>query len=842
MRFWRSRRGAVVVAVLLLLALFLVRPGANRLRSQVVRSISLALGRPVEVSYVKLRLFPRPGFDLENFVVHDDPEFSAEPVVRAQEVSAYLRLTSLFRGRVEISSLSLTEPSFNLVQNTNGHWNLEELLDRASKNAVAPTGKASLEQRPAFPYIESDSGRINLKIGAEKTPYALTDADFAIWQDSDNTWGMRLKAKPIRTDFNLSDTGLLRVEGTWQRASELRETPLQFTARWQGGQLGQASKLAYGTDRGWRGTIDVSSTLSGTPGDLLLQANLSVDDFRHFSVVGGDDMRLQGRCSAHYSSVDHVISRLLCNAPMGNGVTLVMDGTISKPTGPRTYDLSVTAAEVPMRSLVWLLRRAKAGVPAEFAVDGQVNGKFRISKESSDGTAMVQGSGNASGLQFSQTAGNPLSLEKVPFEIGSTQNQPAQSRRRAVTKGFPWDGAQLNIGPIATLSGKSEPLLVRGTVSRQGYSISMQGDADLQKLLAMIRTVGLPAPQPQAEGTAKMALVVANDWSGTSAPAALGKVQIHSVRAEVRGVNQPININVATILFKPERVDVQDLRATVGGSTVTGIISLPRHCAVPSGCPTTFDLRADVVDLDKLNLALNPHARPEPWYRFLSSGSPGSPYLLGLYAKGTISAKQFKIRKFEAERMSAIAEMKDGKLRLSDLEADLWNGKEVGDWTADFKAKPPRYGGTGTVQHASLNPLAQAMSDDWITGWANATYRVAASGLSAADLFSSASGTLQVDARDGSLPHIVLAESEGPVQMKRLSARLVLEDRRLSLEGGELETAAAQYGFTGTASWDRVLDLKLTRDGAPAFNITGTLTEPRVAQASPSEAQVALKP
>jgi AsmA protein len=140
-----------VVGAALLLALFLVRPGASRLKARIAKSISVALQRQVEIGSVQLRLLPRPGFDLESFVVHDDPAFSAEPVLRAQEVTAALRLSSLLRGRMEISRLSLTEPSLNLTRNSEGHWNIENLLERTAKTAVAPTGKAPSESRLGFP-------------------------------------------------------------------------------------------------------------------------------------------------------------------------------------------------------------------------------------------------------------------------------------------------------------------------------------------------------------------------------------------------------------------------------------------------------------------------------------------------------------------------------------------------------------------------------------------------------------------------------------------------------------------------------------------------------------------
>jgi AsmA protein len=138
MSFLRSRRGLWIIAAALLLALFLVRPGASRLKARITNSIGVALQRQVEIGNVHLRLLPRPGFDLQDFVVHDDPSFSAEPVLRAQEVSAALRLSSLLRGRIEISRLILTEPSLNLTRNSEGRWNIEKLLERTAQTTVAP--------------------------------------------------------------------------------------------------------------------------------------------------------------------------------------------------------------------------------------------------------------------------------------------------------------------------------------------------------------------------------------------------------------------------------------------------------------------------------------------------------------------------------------------------------------------------------------------------------------------------------------------------------------------------------------------------------------------------------
>ena len=147
--------------LLLLVLLFLFRPVRSRLKSRITLSISAAVGRSVDIGSVHLRLLPRPGFDLENLVVYDDPAFGAEPMLRAGEVTADLRLTSLVRGRLEIARLDLTDPSLNLVHGANGRWNLEALLERTAHTPLAPTAKAKSEAASGFPYIDA-TGRASI--------------------------------------------------------------------------------------------------------------------------------------------------------------------------------------------------------------------------------------------------------------------------------------------------------------------------------------------------------------------------------------------------------------------------------------------------------------------------------------------------------------------------------------------------------------------------------------------------------------------------------------------------------------------------------------------------------
>jgi uncharacterized protein involved in outer membrane biogenesis len=820
-----------------LLALFLVRPGANRLRTRIVNSISLAVGRPVDVAAVRLRLLPQPGFDLENFVIHDDPAFSAEPMLRAQEVTASLRVTSLLRGRLEIARLNLTEPSLNLVRDAEGHWNLEKLIERTEKIAVAPTSKAKTERRPGFPYIEGDRGRINFKFGAEKKPYALTEADFALWQDSENAWGVRLEAQPVRTDFNLSDTGTVSVNGSWQRAASLRDTPLQFSLQWERAQLGQVTKLAYGNDKGWRGKLQAAVMLTGTSANLAIVTAASVQDFRRYDILGGGDLRLAAQCSGHYSSLDHVLSDVACSAPVGDG-TMTVAGSVNGPFSSRDYDLTATARDLPIQSLIAFARHAKQAMPDDLIAVGRLNGNVKLRRR---GNAPAwEGGGETSGFELrSKLNKTELVLGKVPFVVSSAIERKSRVTSREI--GAPPE-THLEVGPFNLALGRPAPLTVRGWASRSGYSFEAQGDAQVQRLLQVARMAGIPTPQPAADGVAKVDLQIASSWSGFAAPRVMGKAQLHSIRAEVRGLNAPLEIISANLLLTSDQTSVQNLTASIADTSWHGSLVLPRNCIVPNSCPVRFDLHADEIATDRVNQLVNPRVRQQPWYRFLSSPATGVPYLLTVHAAGKFTANRVVVHKLIANRVSANVELNKSKLQLSDLRGDVFGGKHIGEWEADFTAKPPEYSGSGTLERIALSQLSESMNDDWITGSATATYRANASGLDAAELFASATSTVKVEARDGLLRHIALGEGAAPLQMHRLAAHLSLQDGKFEIQEGKLETAAGIYQVSGTAFLTRVVNLKLTHEGAAGFNITGTLTEPRVSPILAPETRAALKP
>ena len=590
MKFLRSRRGLAALAALLIV-LFLFRPGVHQLRDRIAGSIGSALGRKVALDNVRVHLLPRPGFDLEGLVIYDDPAFSAEPMVRAQDVSAAIRISSLFRGRLEIATLSATEPSINLVRNDQGRWNLANLLERSSHIPAAPTSKRLSERRPAFPYLEATSARINFKIGQAKKSWALTDADVALWQDGENSWGARMKAQPLRTDFNLTDTGLIQVNAAWQRASSLGDTPLQVTLQWQKGQLGQITKLFSGGDRGWRGGVNLIASFSGTPKSLVVQSHVSIEDFRRYDIMSSG-MSLSTNCSGHYSTQDGVVRDLSCESPVNDGVVRLR-GSLGPIKNAPSYDLTLTADKIPLSSLLQLARQCKKSLPADLTASGRLSAELRAATVTSD-TTQFTGGGTAADVRVSSNSGkDEIAFGSIPLTLRSANSKhtKAGASRKQTMDDEPAE-AHLQIGPIPLAMGATAPASASGWLSASGYSLALRGETEIKSLYRLADTLGISGFHPVAEGTARLDVSVSGLWPGFAAPQAVGSAQLKNVRAGMRGLNPPIEIASALLKLDAETVSLEKITAQTGDTHWIGAVNAPRHCA-EDGCIFQFDLSAD---------------------------------------------------------------------------------------------------------------------------------------------------------------------------------------------------------------------------------------------------------
>jgi hypothetical protein len=889
------KRAAAVLAVLLLI-LFLFRPGVDELRNRIAGSIGSALGRQVALDNVRLRVLPQPGFDLEGLVIYDDPDFSAEPMIRAQEVSAVIRLRSLLRGRLEIATLSATEPSINLVRNSAGRWNLATLLERNAQIPAARTEKPASERRPAFPYLEASNARVNFKIEQTKKSYALMNADVALWQDSDNSWSARIKAEPVRTDFNLTDTGLLQINATWQRAESLRSTPMQIAVEWQKGQLGQITKLLSGKDRGWRGGLSFTATMTGTPEALQIVSRTAIEDFHRYDIVDADNVHLAADCLGQFNAITSTISDSQCDSPIGAG-TFHLGGNVALVARVPTYDLTLQVRNIPLTSVVRLLRQSKKQIPGDLVASGSLNGEFHATSNSAhvrttrhDAFDKWIGSGSASNVRISSQSGkNEVAFGTIPLlllDSNSKTNQNIDSIRgdriqaQIQIKDQEPNAPHLRIGPVALATNGSAPVAAGGWISGAGYRFFLRGDVELKNLFRLQSLLGLSGSHPAAEGASKVDVRVSGPWQGFAPSIASGTAQLRNVRAEMRGLNTPIEIGAATVTLSSDSVQVQNISAHTGTTHWIGRVTAPRSQRCPAAsadpgisltCLYQFDLTADQLSAGDLAEWFTPHPSKRPWYRILDSDSgsgSGSNYplnaspLLDLRARGNLHVGRFRLRKLDATQITTQMDVDRGKISLTALRGQLLQGTHQGNWVIDLSrhdaskqdvsrqevftqdaetrdaAHPTlHYHGSGTLQDISLEQVGTVMNDAWIAGTADGSFSLDGLGDSFRELLGRSDGRLQFVMRNGNLPHIEIPGSPAPLSVRRFAGDLSLKKGVWQVASGKLESRDGVYQVSGTVSPSNGCNLLLTRSDEQSWTLTGTLANPLVAATDRTEAK-----
>jgi hypothetical protein len=451
---------------------------ANRLKRRIAASMSASLGRPVSIGKVTMHLLPMPGFTLENLVVNEDPAFGYEPTIRAMKVDVTLRPSSLWRRQVEISTIKFdvdengSAPSLNLVRNAQGKWNLQGLLMHASNVDMAPTVQQKAGPAPRFPYVEATGVRVNVKIADEKKAFSLTDAEFALWQPEPGTFRVRIEAKPARTDSNISDPGIVRLEGSLQRAATMAEVPVNLTASWHEAPLGEASKLLTGEDAGWRGALTVEATLAGKLGAAKLSTSVHLRDLRRADFVPANTLDVDIDCAATADGTTITLTEATCTAPVAGAKPLKLTTPLIDLGKPRSATMGLVAEDVP---LTWAMGWAKLfsqRIPAKLDPQGTLAGS--ASWNMTDDTAWSGG----------MTA--TLTSTKQPLTFVWTFAPEAQPLAGS-ERGAPH--VKLALAPVTFKPTDGSQLALSGALDFSGYTLNLDGNASLAQVSALANLV-----------------------------------------------------------------------------------------------------------------------------------------------------------------------------------------------------------------------------------------------------------------------------------------------------------------------------------------------------------------
>jgi hypothetical protein len=513
----------IVLAALAVLLLVLLPPliSLNRYQRRIANSIGESLGRPVHLDKVSLNILPLPGFTLENFVVDEDPAFGSEPVIRANSVKATLRISSLWSRRFEFATISFSDPtSVNLVHLPNGKWNLDGILFRAAHINTAPTDQKKRGPAPRFPYIEATGARLNLKLGNEKTPVSLTDADFALWLPDPQQWHLRLRAHPVRTDTNVSDTGIFSLEGTLGRAGSLNQIPLSLQAVWRNVPLGQASLLLFGRDAKLRGDLTLTANAQGTIGNSAIQTHIQIAGGRRADFVPAQPLDADIQCLATAIADFHAFQDIRCSwPPSGSSTppTLTVSSDGVELRNPAASIFEIATPGLPASTLLDWLRIASSRIPADITAAGTLTGALSFNPNTSNPWQGQMQITNASLVNPGAGAGSLVAGDIALESIEAQAPDPHHKLRRASAP----TPAGFQLAPTSLDLGGKEPAILEGHIDTTGYTLHLTGMASIARLHALVAAIpqlgdGLAEilPTNRAAGPFRIDLACTHPWGG----------------------------------------------------------------------------------------------------------------------------------------------------------------------------------------------------------------------------------------------------------------------------------------------------------------------------------------
>ncbi len=650
------KRG-IIIALLLVLGVGFAAPHfeIDFFRPKIAQALERELGRRVEVGSVHFNLFTGPGFTVDDVTIHEDPRAGIEPFAYVRTLEARVGLLSLFRHRLDFSSLRLDDASINLVKTDAGPWNFQFLLNSAPASAGA------------MPAIKMRGGRVDFKFGDTKSVFYFSDADFDVAPSMDGSVELRFAGAPSRSDRSGQDFGNFYVRGVWSAQRVDLKVELEKSA------LEEVARLIDRRGFGLHGVIALDAQLSGPPSHLDVTGNIQVNDVHRWDLLpqsgGGLRIAYRGSLDLHNDRLELQSVSDAAN-PQVAAAFRAWD-FLAEPH----WDASAQLKRVPVATVLEIARHMGAPLPEKFAAEGSLSGEVRYSEP--DGIA-----------------------GRVAFEDASV-TLPDGRPLRAASAAVAIDHQVMSLEPATVSVGENESAEVEGSFSLEGA-----GSLDLK-----ITTRGLSVADTRSFGVAAIPLLdktpqgtwrgwARYEWARDEVGQWSGEYELQNARIPVEGLAEPLKVQSAAVSLNGKRVTVNRFRAKVGAIAFTGDYRWEPGTVRPH----KFHLTIPAADAAELQRILAPTLLRDRGFfaRTLRLGdAPVPEWLKARRADGTVTIGALTFGDTQVYVDTARLLWDAAQVRIVDLGARLDQASLTGDLDVDLAGGAPHYRFEG-----KLNDLA----------------------------------------------------------------------------------------------------------------------------------------
>ena len=690
-----------VLAVLQVSVSLLVR--TRRAHNYLVAHLEHAFGRPVQVRVFSARLLPSLQFDAEEVTVGEDPAFGYEYFIRAERLSAGLRLFGVLRGQFDFGTISLSKPSLILARNTKGRWNLENWLPPAKSNAIPKSGAAVAPpsgDKIRLQKFDFDDGRINFKLADEKAAFAFINVSGSVDQVAPGRWQLQLEAQPWRSGVALQSAGTILVRGDLAGTSAHLQ-PAQISIHWGNASLADLLRLLRGQDYGIRGTFSLDAKLGSgaataptdsvaSPGVWFFSVQSRATQIHRWDMtVRADNPRLNLNLRGHGNAGAALLAadQVELEGPRSN-----LRGSLALEGGDHpSLDLRCDSMGVQASDLLAWYRAFHSGVAEGIIAEQYFTGGMTwrgwplqlesAAVSSTGGTMTVPGF--ALPVRVGAFTGGrehgAFVIGPVRFALGVEAREFLPQRKRGGNEGME-NAAELTF--MHELASKTGTISVEGTVSHA------------EDFLKLATNFGRPlnpgwelSGRASASGKWEATTPFSGSWNGT--------VALSQASLAVAGLNEPLTIHEGVLSRVNGKTQAQLGSVDAFGGKWSGSIEEAPANSSASGSIWRYRLSVDKLDAADLDRWVGPRARPGWLQRLLPSlmgvetkDVSASELVRRVNAEGQLKIAQLTIEKLKFENVSATASLRELKLEVSSATADWRGGKVRAKLSGNFSPKP----------------------------------------------------------------------------------------------------------------------------------------------------------
>lgn len=835
-----------------------------RARAFLTRQLEISFGRAVDVRQYSASLFPSPQLDADGITVYEDPGFGHEYFLRADRLSAGLRWLGFLRGRFELGTLQLERPSLIFSRDQEGRWNLERWLPAATPASRVAGGTAILaaQATPAYHLqrIEISDGRVNFKVGDDKTSFAFIQLEGSVEQAAPGRWRMDLKAQPWRSGVPLQLAGTVRVHGDVAGTST-RLQPAKFIVSWEKSSLADVFRLIGGTDFGVRGTFAGEATVesgaasapgvkNAAPGDWLLSVQARASGIHRWDLTEREDnprvgAQLNGRWNPGAGTVQ--ADELVVETPRSN-----LRGVASlKSIAGSNFSVRVDSAGLQAADLLDWYRAFRPGVAEGIQANQYFTGGANLT-----GWPLV-----VNEVGFSSPGGRwTVPGFAAPFEVRAVRG--GTQKRKLVIEPFVVNipatvpvAAKGKESGAASAAANVELSLLHDLDARTGGIRLASRAARIEDVVAVATAFGRQL-QSGWELKGKVNADLRWEWSPDAKPAWNGRADVTQGKLQVAGLNLPVELENFRAEWHSARRKFTLGQVSAFGADWTGTVEQSGSVASEFGetelAAWTFQLHADHLDASELDRWMGPRARPSWLQRLLPAGlggaavpAPPNVLLSRIFAEGDLHVDDLVIEKIKFKQFEAHASLGALRLSLRDVRA-RWSGGEVtGTAQAEFSAKPRYSINAGLEKIAIAQTPWLARASDRLAGTASGSVEIHAEGIGRDALIASLAGKgelriANVELRGWDLP-ATMAVGEWTTGNSRWAAGAAtfhVSNGGFDLNSLRLTSPSGEFLLKGSVSFSEDADMTAEshvtgRKAAPQntvrfLQISGPLSEPRV--------------